>query len=77
MLVSLREVLHDLPDRLLLPGGSRRDAFEIAKGCLFLVEAKRQGERDLASYTPEAVGQAIALLKSAKYVASVCVTSSS
>ena len=53
--------------RLLAPGGSREDAFKIAKGSLFLVEAKRQGsERTLVSYVPEAVGQAIALLKSAK-----------
>ncbi|KIJ17030.1 hypothetical protein PAXINDRAFT_175654 [Paxillus involutus ATCC 200175] len=57
--------LKDYRDRLL-PGGSRKNAFEIAKGHLFLVEAKRQGERDLASYNPEAVSQAIALLKSAK-----------
>lgn len=51
--------------RLLRPGGSRQDALLIARGQLFLVEAKRQGERDLSSYTPEAVSQAIALLKSA------------
>ncbi|KAG5649264.1 hypothetical protein H0H81_005035 [Sphagnurus paluster] len=51
--------------RLLRPGGSRQDALLIARGQLFLVEAKRQGERDLSSYTPDAVSQAIALLKSA------------
>ena len=54
--------------RLLFPGGSRDDAFDIAKGRLFLVEAKRQSlEQSLVSYIPEAVGQAIALLRSAKY----------
>src|ERR1700683_279805 len=29
-------------DRLLTPGGSREDAFDISKGHLFLVEAKHQ-----------------------------------
>ena len=54
-------------DRLLAPGGSRDDAFEIANGRLFLVKAKRQGfERTLTHHIPEVVGQAIALLKSAK-----------
>lgn len=56
-------------DRLLAPDGSRDDAFKIAKGRLFLVQAKYQGlERTLISYIPEAVGQAIALLKSEKCV---------
>ena len=56
-------------DRLLAPGGSREDAFDISKGRLFLVEAKRQSlEQSLVSYIPEAVSQAIALLKSAKCV---------
>lgn len=60
-------------DRLLLPGGSREDTFHISKGCLFLVEAKRQNpEPALATYTPVAVSQAIALLKTAKYVAVLC-----
>jgi len=60
------EDVMDNKDRLLAPGGSRDDAFEIANGRLFLVEAKRQGpDRTLVSYIPEAVGQAIALLKSA------------
>ena len=64
-------------DRLLAPGGSREDAFKIAKGCLFLVEAKRQGSRtDLGLLCSGTVGQAIALLKSAKYVSLVCFTSS-
>lgn len=54
-------------DRLLAPGGSREDAFDISKGRLFLVEAKRQSlEQSLVAYIPEAVSQAIALLKSAK-----------
>jgi len=53
-------------DRLLTPDGSREDAFEIAQGRLFLVQAKRQSlEQSLVSYIPEAVSQAIALLKSA------------
>ncbi len=56
-------------DRLLLPGASRDDTFEIANGRLFLVEAKRQNlEQSLKSCIPEAVSQAIALLKSTKYV---------
>ena len=55
------------PDRLLASGGSRDDVFDILKGRLFLVEAKRQSlEQSLVSYIPEAVSQAIALLKSAK-----------
>lgn len=55
-------------DRLLAPGGSRDDALEISKGRLLLVEAKRQSlEQGLVTYIPEAVSQAIALLKSAKY----------
>jgi hypothetical protein len=33
--------LMPLPDRLLAPGGSREDAFEIATGRLLLIEAKR------------------------------------
>ena len=54
-------------DRLLTPGGSRDDVFEIATHCFLLVEGKRQsGERTLISYIPEAVSQAIAVLKSAK-----------
>ena len=54
-------------DRLLGPGGSREDAFEIAKGRLFLVKAKRQSlKQELVSHIPEAVSQAIALLRSAE-----------
>jgi len=60
-------------DRLLAPGGSRDDAFDISKGRLFLVEAERQSlsNTSLVPYIPEAVSQAIALLKSAKYVRTV------
>jgi len=65
-------------DRLLAPGGSREDAFEIVNGRLLLVEAKRQSlEQSLVSYIPEAVSLAIALLGSAKYVNLACFTSSS
>ncbi|KAH8995653.1 hypothetical protein EDB92DRAFT_1968910 [Lactarius akahatsu] len=51
--------------RLLGPHGSRRHAFEIASGCLFLVEAKHQSgdEESLTRHIPEAVSQAIAVLK--------------
>jgi len=57
--------IEDNKDRLLLPGASRDDTFEIANGRLFLVEAKRQNlEQSLKSCIPEAVSQAIALLKS-------------
>ncbi|KIJ42161.1 hypothetical protein M422DRAFT_60388 [Sphaerobolus stellatus SS14] len=60
------EDMRDYKDRLLAPGGSREDTFNIAKGCLFLVAAKCQSSvQSLASYIPEAVSQAIALLKSA------------
>ncbi|KAF8817639.1 hypothetical protein BYT27DRAFT_7074170 [Phlegmacium glaucopus] len=56
----------DYKDRLLAPGGSREDALDIAKGLMFLVEAKRQSPgQHLVTHTPEAVSQAIALLKSA------------
>lgn len=56
----------DNKDRLLAPCGSRDDAFVISKGRLVLVEAKRQSfNRTLISYIPEAVSQAIAVLKSA------------
>ncbi|KAF5367351.1 hypothetical protein D9615_010293 [Tricholomella constricta] len=48
----------------LLSGGSRDDAFDIAKGRLFLVEAKHQ--QSFVSHIPEAVSRAIALLKSTK-----------
>jgi hypothetical protein len=64
--------------RLLNPGSSRDDAFDISKGRLFLVEAKRQSlERVLTSFIPEAVSQAIALLKSEKYVDIAWITPSS
>jgi hypothetical protein len=60
------EDVRDYKDRLLAPGGSREDAFDISKGRLFLVEAKHQSlEQSLVSYIPEAVSQAIALLRSA------------
>ena len=59
-------------DHLLAPSGSRDDAFDILKGCLFLVEAKCQSfEQILVSYIPEAISQAIALLKSTKYVSTI------
>lgn len=49
---------------MLLPGIPRDDAFEISRGRLFLVEAKRQNDRSLVSYIAEAVSQAVALLMS-------------
>lgn len=56
-----------ISDRLLSPSGSREDAFEIAKSYLILVEAKRQSlRRELVSHIPEAVSQAIALLRFAE-----------
>ncbi|KAF8352052.1 hypothetical protein F5887DRAFT_1057729 [Amanita rubescens] len=52
------EDVRDYKDRLLAPGGSREDAFP-----------KRQSlEQSLVSCIPEAVSQAIALLRSAKDV---------
>lgn len=61
---------HLSSDVLLGRGGSREDVLKIANGCLFLVEAKCQNadRSSLASYTPEAVSQAIALMMSTKYV---------
>ncbi|KAF8141943.1 hypothetical protein EV363DRAFT_1392347 [Boletus edulis] len=60
------EDVRDYKSRLLSPGGSREDAFEISAGRLFLVEAKRQSlSHSLVSHIPEAVGQAVALLRSA------------
>ncbi|KAI9442459.1 hypothetical protein H4582DRAFT_1283321 [Lactarius indigo] len=56
-----KDIDMDNHNRLLGPGGSRRHAFKIASGRLFLVEAKRQNS--LSTYVPEAVSQAIALLK--------------
>ncbi|KAH9006739.1 hypothetical protein EDB86DRAFT_2823968 [Lactarius hatsudake] len=57
-------------DHLLGPGGSRRHTFEIASSCLLLVEAKHWSDDSdkwvLSTHIPEAVSQAIALLKIAK-----------
>ncbi|KAF8064433.1 hypothetical protein FPV67DRAFT_222637 [Lyophyllum atratum] len=50
-------------ERLLVPGASKDDALRIAQGCLFLVEDKRLKCSPLSSHIPEAVSQAIALLK--------------
>jgi hypothetical protein len=59
---------------LLGCGGSRaEDAFAISKGRILFVKAKRQKpEPGLIPYTQEAVSQAIALLKPAKYVGIFC-----
>ncbi|KAM6488959.1 hypothetical protein JOM56_015595 [Amanita muscaria] len=57
------EDVWDYKTRLLAPGESTKDAFEISKGRLFFVAAKHQSIEH--SYIPEAVSQAIALLKSA------------
>jgi len=54
---------HDNKGRLLAPGASRADIFKLASGRLFLIEAKRLGVQSFVSFIPEAVGQAIALLK--------------
>lgn len=55
--------LTSIKERLLGVDNSRDDAFKLARGRLFLVEAKRLQEHDgsLASHMPEAVSQAIAL----------------
>ena len=61
----IRKNLHLIPikGRLLGVDNSRGDTFKLARGRLFLVEAKRLREHDgsLASHMPEAVSQAIAL----------------
>jgi hypothetical protein len=63
-------------DRLLAPSRSREDAFDISKARLFLVEAKCQSlDQSLVFYIPEAVSQAIALLKSAKCATTACFAS--
>jgi len=49
--------------RLLGEDASRDYAFRIAKDHIILVEAKRQGSGSLTAFLPEAVSQAIALLK--------------
>ena len=47
----------------LTPGGSRNNAFNISKGCLFLVETKCQSlKQNLVSYIPEAISQGIKVL---------------
>jgi hypothetical protein len=53
---------------LLGRGGLREGAFDVAKGCLFLIEDKRKNDTVLASYVPEAVSQAIVLHKSTNIV---------
>jgi len=52
-------------DRLLGADNSRDHVLKVAKGQLFLVEAKRSDDegRRLASFLPEAVGQALALAR--------------
>jgi hypothetical protein len=60
-------------DRLISPGGSREDAFNISKGCLFFIKAKRQSLEQ--SHIPEAVSRAVVLLRSTKCVNTVCLTS--
>jgi hypothetical protein len=61
-----------------LHGGSTEDSFEFAKGQLLLVQAKRLslGQTFIES-VPEAVSQAITVLKSTKYTGTACSTSSS
>ena len=57
------------PERLLGDDSSRDDAFTLAAGRLFLVEAKRQGEvTNISQYMPEAVSQAVALCEITKHV---------
>lgn len=61
------EDVKDNKARLLGPGGSRGVDLRIGKGHLFLIEAKRRSpEYNLLDHVPEAVSQAIALLKSAR-----------
>jgi hypothetical protein len=63
---------------LVGPGGSREDSFVFAEGHLLLVEAKRPHlEESIIACIPEAVGQAIAVLKSVEYVSTTYFTSSS
>jgi len=58
---------HDNRERLLGDDSSRDDAFTLAAGRLFLVEAKRQGEvTNISQYMPEAVSQAVALCEITK-----------
>lgn len=52
-------------DRFL--GGSTPDVFHLSKGRLLIVEARREG-LELTYDVPKAVSQAIAMLKTTKYV---------
>jgi hypothetical protein len=63
--VRHRILLTSIKERLLGVDNSRDDAFKLARGRLFLVEAKRLREHDvsLASHTPEAVSPAITLVQ--------------
>ena len=62
--------LMSIKERLLGVNNSRDDAFKLARGRLFLVEAKclREHDSSLASHMPEAVSQAIALAQLTRYV---------
>ncbi|KAF8555271.1 hypothetical protein OG21DRAFT_1411149, partial [Imleria badia] len=62
------EDVMDNKDRVLGPGGSRQDTFDLLQGCLLLVEAKYQSpEETIVSFIPEAVSQATTLLRSTKH----------
>jgi hypothetical protein len=58
--------------RLIASGGGQGDdAFLFSKSCMFVIEAKRKTEKEFKSvgfHIPEAVSQAIAVLRSEKYV---------
>ncbi|TFK39005.1 hypothetical protein BDQ12DRAFT_705188 [Crucibulum laeve] len=62
------DVENDNKAFLLYPGGYPGGAFRVAKGRFFLIEAKQYAASEFPSFVPEAVGQAIALLKSSNYV---------
>ena len=64
--------------RLVGPGGSREGSFRFAKGHLLLVQAKHLSlGQTFIECAPEAISQAVALLKSAKYASTACFTLSS
>ena len=65
---------------MIAPGGGQGDdAFIFSKSCMFVIEAKCKTEKEFKSvayHVPEAVSQAIAVLRSEKCVSSSWFTSS-
>ncbi|KAK7037851.1 hypothetical protein VNI00_010813 [Paramarasmius palmivorus] len=66
--VMMYKTDEDNKDSLVGPGGARETSIDLAQGCLFLVEPKHLNlQYGLDDSIPEAVSQAIALLKLAQF----------